>query len=256
LAHQEVESEGGAMKQMNVFCAVWLIVGLCASGAQAQLSVEGILKGTRQIFGGKGSLSEDRIVAGLKEALTVGTGNAVDLVSSVNGYYRRPEIKIPLPGPVKKVETVLRTVGFGDKVDEFEYSMNRAAEAAAPAAREIFVNAVKGMTFADARQILQGRENEATLYFEGKTRGRLHEIFKPIVSDSLADVGATRRYQELDERIRTIPFADAFRFDLNDYVTDGALDGLFYMLAREERKIRQNPAARVTDLLKDVFGSR
>ncbi|HDR16762.1 MAG TPA: DUF4197 domain-containing protein [Desulfobacteraceae bacterium] len=244
------------MKKMIVVCTACLSVALCAAGTQAQLSFDRILKGAQQMLGGQDSLSEDRIVAGLKEALTVGTGNAVDLVSAVNGYYRRPEIKIPLPGPVKKVETILRGLGFGDKVDEFEYSMNRAAEAAAPVAREIFVDAVKGMTFTDARQILQGRENEATLYFERKTRGRLHEIFKPIVSDNLADVGATRRYQELDEKVRTIPFADAFSFDLNNYVTDGALDGLFYMLAREEQKIRENPAARVTDLLKDVFGSR
>ncbi len=244
------------MKKMIVVCTACLLVAFCAAETQAQLSFDRILKGTQQMLGGQESLSEDRIVAGLKEALTVGTGNAVDLVSGVNGYYRRPEIKIPLPGPVKKVETLLRGVGFGDKVDEFEYSMNRAAEAAAPVAREIFVNAVKGITFTDAKQILQGRENEATLYFERKTRGRLHEIFEPIVSDSMANVGMTRQYQELDQKVRTIPFANAFSFDLNNYVTNGALDGLFYMLAQEERKIRENPAARVTDLLKDVFGSR
>jgi hypothetical protein len=244
------------MKKMIVVCTACLFLALCAAGTQAQISFDRILKGTQQMLGGKESLSEDRIVAGLKEALTVGTGKAVDLVSGKNGYYGNPEIKIPLPGPVKKVETLLRAVGFGERVEAFESSMNRAAEAAAPVAREIFVDAVKGMTFTDARQILQGRENEATLYFEGKTRGRLHEIFKPIVSDSMANVGTTRRYQELDAKARTIPFAEAFSFNLDDYVTDGALDGLFYMLAQEERKIRENPAARVTDLLKDVFGAR
>jgi hypothetical protein len=116
--------------------------------------------------------------------------------------------------------------------------------------------AVKEITFTDAKQILQGRENEATLYFERKTRGRLHEMFEPIVSKTMSNVGTTRKFQELDEKVRTSPFADAFSFDLDNYVTREALDGLFYMLAREERKIRENPAARVTDLLRDVFGSR
>jgi hypothetical protein len=244
------------MKQMKVVVAALFFVVLFAGCTQSQLSLDGILKGTQQMLGEPGSLSEDRIVAGLKEALTVGTGNAVDLVSASRGYYSNPEIRIPLPAPVKKVETLLRTVGFGNTVDGFEYSMNRAAEAAAPVARDLFVDAVKAITFTDARQILQGRDNEATLYFERKTRDRLHEMFEPIVSKTMSNVGTTRKFQELDEKVRTSPFADAFSFDLDNYVTREALDGLFYMLAREERKIRENPAARVTDLLRDVFGSR
>ena len=112
------------------------------------------------------------------------------------------------------------------------------------------------MTFADARKILNGADNEATLYFKGKTSDRLQRLFKPIAHDAMSEVGVTRNYQQLDAKVRSIPFADRFSFDLDQYVTEGALEGLFYMLAQEEKKIRQDPAARVTDLLKKVFGGR
>jgi hypothetical protein len=151
------------------------------------------------------------------------------------------------------VEKVLRTVGYGEKVDAFEMSMNRAAEKAAPEAKALFCDTIKKMSFADARKILGGKENEATLYFEEKTRGRLAETFSPIVHKTMSTVGVTQYYQELDAKVRSIPFADRIVFDLDKYVTDKGLDGLFLMLADEERKIRQDPAARVTDLLKEVF---
>ena len=134
--------------------------------------------------------------------------------------------------------------------------MNHAAERAAPEARDLFLDTIKKMSFADARKILGGRDNEATLYFEEKTRDQLAEKFGPIINTALSQVGVTRRYQELDAKVRSIPFADALSFDLNQYVNEQALDGLFLMLAKEERNIRQDPAARVTDLLKEVFGGR
>ena len=195
-----------------------------------------------------------KIIQGLKEALEVGTGNAVQVVSKVNGYYRNPQIKIPLPENVRKVERTLRSVGFGYKVDEFSQSMNRAAEKAAPEAKALFWDTIKKMSFTDARKIFDGRENEATLYFEEQTRDRLAETFSPIVHKTMSTVGVTRYYQELDAKVRTIPFADSMSFDLDKYVTDKGLDGLFLMLAEEERKIREDPASRVTDLLKEVFG--
>jgi len=203
-----------------------------------------------------GGLSEETIVKGLKEALEIGTENAVGLVSQVDGYYKNSSIRIPLPGQVEKAESVLRAAGYGDKVDAFEKSMNRAAERAAPEAKGLFWDAIKQMNFADARKILEGREDEATRYFKDKTSPRLHEIFKPIVHDSMGEVGATRYYQDLDQKLSSIPFAEKFRFDLDEYVTNVALDGLFYMVAQEEKKIRQDPAARVTDLLKELFGQR
>ncbi|NIO03797.1 MAG: DUF4197 family protein [Proteobacteria bacterium] len=218
-----------------------------------------ILKGLGDIDIGKilkgEELSESKIIEGLKEALTIGTGNAVSNVSQLDGYLKNPKIHIPLPENVQKVEKILRTVGYGSKVDAFELSMNRAAERAAPEAKALFVGAIKEMTISDARKILQGRDNEATLYFEDKTRGRLYELFEPIVHTAMSKVGVTRSYQELDAKVRTIPFADELSFDLDEYVTNKGLDGLFFMVAEEERKIRQDPVARVTDILKEVFGS-
>ncbi len=180
----------------------------------------------------------------------------MDLVSKQGGYYNNPEIKIPLPGSVQKVEKLLRGAGFGSKVDAFELSMNNAAERAAPEAKSIFWDAIKKMKIDDAKKILNGREDEATLYFKDKTNARLQEIFEPIVKESMGEVGVTRTYQDLNAKVEKIPFADSLSLDLDKYVTDGALNGLFQMLAEEEKKIRSDPAARVTDLLKKVFGNK
>jgi hypothetical protein len=223
---------------------------------QAHAGFGDFFKKVGESVGLGGELSESKIVQGLKEALEVGTGKAVKMVSKTDGYYQNPSIKIPLPDAVKKVEKVLRTVGYGSKVDAFELSMNRAAEQAAPEAKALFWDTIKQMSIADARKILDGRDNEATLYFREKTEDRLSQAFKPIVNTAMSEVGVTRSYQELDAKVRSIPFTESLSFDLDKYVTDGALDGLFLMLAEEERKIRQNPAARVTDLLKEVFGSQ
>ena len=201
-------------------------------------------------------LSETRIIEGLKEALQIGTSNAVKQVSRLDGYYTNPKIKIPLPSPVQKIEKVLRVTGYGSLVDNFERSMNRAAEQAAPEAKTLFWDTIKQMSFVDAKKILKGRENEATLYFQDKTQDRLKERFKPIIHNVMSRVGVTRTYHQLEAKVRNIPFADSLHFDLDQYVTERSLDGLFLMLADEERKIRQDPSARVTDLLKQVFGSR
>jgi hypothetical protein len=215
-----------------------------------------LLKSAQKTLGGSGALSEDEIIAGLKEALEVGTEKAVALVSKPDGYYKNPEIKIPLPESVQKVEKLLRATGYGEKVDNFELSMNRAAERAAPEAKSIFGDAIKQMTFDDAKKILNGPDNAATLYFEDKTSSRLREIFKPIVKDSMGQVGVTRSYQELNATVESMPFGKSISFDLDQYVTDGTLKGLFKMLADEEKKIRTQPAARVTDLLKKVFANQ
>lgn len=199
-------------------------------------------------------LSESDIVKGLKEALTIGTGNAVTYVSKTNGFYKNDNIKIPLPEAVQKVEKVLRVAGYGNQVDEFELSMNRAAEKAAPEAKSIFWSAIKEMKFADATKILKGSDNEATLYFKDKTSDRLGNIFRPIAHKAMSSVGVTRSYQALESKVHSIPFAkEIVGFDLDRYVSDKTLDGLFYMLAEEERKIRNDPTARVTELLRKVF---
>ena len=145
---------------------------------------------------------------------------------------------------------------MGDQITAFEKSMNRAAEKAAPQARELFVNAIKQMTFSDAERILKGRENEATLYFKDKTFDPLGRKFKPLVHAAMAEVGVTRSYQAIDTRLQALPLPEPLRFELDQYVTNHALDGLFLVLAQQEAKIRSDPAAQVSELLKKVFGPR
>ncbi len=216
---------------------------------------DGFFKGVFDAFKGE-KLSDSKIIRGLKEALEIGTTNAVKDVSKLDGYYKNPKIKVPLPKAVQNVDSVMRALGYGPELDEFSLSMNRAAEQAAPKAKALFWDAVKEMTFEDARKILKGSDNAATLYFEDKTRGQLHQLFMPIVHTVMEAVGVTRTYQDVQAKISSIPFTDRLKLDLDDYVTEKALDGLFYMVADEERKIRKDPAARVTTLLKDVFGSK
>ena len=245
------------MKPLKIiFMGTLLAACFLLSGTPVLADFRDLLKGVdKALQSGGGGLSEDKIVQGLKEALEIGSNNAVNLVSKVDGYYRNPTIRIPLPGPVKKVENILRGVGYGSQVDAFEESMNRAAEKAAPEAKNLFWDTIRGMNFEDARKILKGRDNEATLYFKEKTWDRLAQAFKPLVHGAMSGVGVTRQYQDLETKVKGLPFGSGFGLDLDQYVTEGALDGLFFMLQEEERKIRQNPAARVTDLLKEVFGN-
>jgi hypothetical protein len=238
---------------LYLMLAIFLISGIHFVFAAG---LSDFLKGAQQTLGGSGALTNDQIIAGLKEALAVGTEKAVALGSKPDGYYKNPDIKIPLPESVQKAEKLLRAAGYGEKVDNFELSMNRAAERAAPEAKSIFGDAIKQMSFDDANKILNGPDNAATLYFEDKTSSRLREIFKPIVKDAMGQVGVTRSYQELDAKVASMPFGKSISFDLDQYVTDGSLKGLFKMLAEEEKQIRTQPAARVTDLLKKVFASK
>jgi hypothetical protein len=245
------------MKTYRYFIGLMLAVFLVSNTHQGfSAGLSDIFKGVQDTLSGSGALTHDEIVAGLKEALEVGTENAVALVSKTDGYYQNPDIKIPLPESVQKVEKLLRATGYGEKVDNFELSMNRAAERAAPEAKSIFGDAIKQMTFDDAKKILDGRDNEATLYFEDKTSDRLQEIFKPIVKEAMGEVGVTRSFQDLNAQAKRLPFGKSLSFDLDQYVTDGALKGLFKMLAEQERQIRTDPAARVTDLLQKVFAGQ
>jgi hypothetical protein len=219
------------------------------------LAALGLLLAGCAVGGRTGDTSgEDETSRGLKEALRIGTANAVDEVARPDGYYRNPLIKILLPESVRKVEKVLRLAGFGHQVDTFEMSMNRAAERAAPEAKTLIWDAIRQMRFADAWQILKGRENEATLYLKDKTYARLQKMFRPVVHEAMGEVGVTRSYQQLEASVRAIPFAgELVSFDLDGYVTDNALDGLFQLLAEEEARIRRDPVARVTELLRRVF---
>jgi Protein of unknown function (DUF4197) len=246
----------GTMKISRPLLFSIMMVLVIGQFTPAQSQWGDILKGAKKTLGVGGDLSDSKIVDGLKEALQIGTGKAVQAVSKEGGYYNNPKIKIPLPGSVQKVEKLIRVAGYGSQVDAFELSMNQAAEKAAPEAKNIFWDSIKQMSITDARKILDGPENGATLYFQEKTSGRLSELFKPIVHKSMSEVGVTEKYQELDGKMASIPLVGSIRFDLDKYVNDKALDGLFLMLAEQEKKIRQDPAARVTDLLKEVFGKK
>ena len=235
---------------------VLICLMLAIHATQADAGFQDFLKGAMKSLGLEQGLTESEIVDGLKEALEIGTSKAVTLVSEKNGYLKNPKIKIPLPENVQKVESILRNIGFGSKVDKFELSMNRAAERAAPKAKSIFWNAIKKMSFSDARQIPKGPDDAATQYFRKKTSTQLQDEFKPIVNQAMSEVGVTQAYKSLDRKIRALPFTKSLSFDLDQYVTDKALDGLFLMLAEEEKKIRQDPTARVTDLLKKVFAEQ
>lgn len=199
-------------------------------------------------------LDTSTIVSGLKEALSVGSKRAIDTVSQTDGYLANPQIHIPLPPQVEKAGSLMRKFGMSELADEFETSMNRAAEKAAPEATDIMVDTIKNMSIEDAKNILNGPDDAATQYFKKHTSGRLTELFRPSIEDSLDQVGSTRYYNQLSDQVASVPVVgENLNVNLPDYVTSKALDGLFTMLAVEEKKIRENPAARTTELLKKVF---
>ena len=171
---------------------------------------------TKQLGLGKsGQLSNDKVASGLKEALQVGTENAVKLTGKTDGYFKNEAIKILMPEKMRTLERGLRAVGYGPQVDEFVLSMNRAAERAAPAAKSIFWDAIKQMTFDDARKILSGNDTAATEYFRGKTSEKLATAFRPIVEQAMNEVGATRRYKDLVGQAKSIPFLRTQTLDID-----------------------------------------
>jgi hypothetical protein len=196
---------------------------------------------------------ESTIITALKEAISVGTDNAVKSVSELDGYLTNQAIKILIPEKFKMVTDGLRKIGYNKTVDDFILSMNRAAEKAAPQAKSIFIDAIKEMTFDDAKKILNGNETAATEYFKTKASEKLYDAFTPIISSSVNEVGATRYYKDMVSKFSFLPFVKTGTLNLDDYVTNKALDGLFHMIGEEEKKIRTDPKARVTELLEKVF---
>ena len=201
------------------------------------------------------ALTTDEIAAGLREALRVGTGRVVEQVGASDGFNADPDIHIPLPGALKDVQSALKRVGMGAMADDLELRLNRGAEAAAPAAKELFLQAISEMTLEDVRGIYEGPDDSATRYFKGKMSPALAKRMTPIVDDSLADVGAVKSYDTMMSQYKVIPFVPDVNSDLTAYVVEKAMDGIFLYVGREEAAIRKNPAARTTDLLKRVFGT-
>lgn len=231
-----------------------LISAPCSASFLDELSRDIQLPGVQT-----GSPDTTTVTKGLKEALAVGTERAVTAVARPDGYFGNQLIKILLPERLQQVASLLRQVGYQHQVDELVLHMNRAAEKAAPKAVSFFGDAIRQMTLEDAKGILRGGDTAATTFFERKTRDRLFEAFKPSVVKSMEQVGTARAYKEMIGTYDKLPLASLTgkpSLDLDSYVTNKALDGLFTMVAEEEKKIRTNPAARTTDLLRKVFGGR
>ena len=236
------------MKMRTVFLGVLLL-------APAPLALAQLGDIAKELgLGQQSQLSNTKLASGLKEALRVGTDKTVKLTGRTDGYFTNQAIKILLPKNLHPLETGLRALGYGPKVDAFVLSMNRAAETAAPAARKIFGDAILAMTFDDARKIFSGGDTAATDYFKEKTSAQLAAAFRPVVEKTMNANHVTQQYNALVGQYKTIPFAKGMDLDINNYVVSKALDGLFYTLAEQEKDIRKNPAARTTALLKEVFG--
>ncbi|MCC5797723.1 MAG: DUF4197 domain-containing protein [Methylophaga sp.] len=221
--------------------------------------LDNLNQSTRILLGQESAGSTDTatLISGLKQALEIGTERAVAEVSQPGGYLNNANIRIPLPTQVQQAGRLMRQLGLGQLADNFENSMNRAAEQAAPQATAIMMDAIRNMTIEDARGILEGGDNAATEFFQRKTRDQLTDMFRPTISNSLDSVGSTRYYNDLNRQVSAVPVVGQnLNVDLPDYVTGKALDGLFLMIAAEEKKIRDNPAARTTELLQQVFGNR
>ena len=227
-----------------------IFIQILSFGSQAQFLQDAM----KIIDQGKSGLTEKDAVDGIKEALVKGTGESVTLVSKLDGFFLNPEIKILFPENARTIESKLRAIGLGSKVDEVILTLNRAAEDAAKSAQSIFVSAITGMNISDALQIVRGNNNAATQYLAKTTTPGLKIKFSPVIKSSLDKVDATRLWAELITAYNQIPFVNKQNPDLTGYVTDKAISGLFTMIAKEELKIRQNPLARTTELLKKVFG--
>lgn len=204
---------------------------------------------------GRGPGSEAGVAAGLKEALRVGAERAVAQTSRPGGFLNDPRIRIGLPGELESAVKGLRALGLASAADDLEVTMNRAAENAAREATAIFWEAVSGMSIADAYSILRGADDAATVYFRGRTEDTLRQRFAPVVRSAMSQVGLYRAYDDLVGRFRVLEAVASPKVELERYVTDETLDGLFAVLADEEKRIRTDPAARTTELLREVFGS-
>ena len=235
-----------------------LAVAMLASVSSCQSQNFGnILKQANDVLGGStGALTTEEIGRGLKEALTVGIKNSSSQASALDGYLGNQTIKLLFPPEALKVEAKLRQLGLGNECDKFVTALNRGAEKAAEKAVPIFVDAITQMSIQDALGILRGDKDAATLYLKKTSSIALTNAFAPIMQDAINSTGATKMYGDIAKTYNQIPFQQKINPDLQQYATQKAIDGLFLLVAQEEQKIRDNPAARVSDLLKRVFGAK
>ena len=233
---------------MNKIIPLLLIIPvlIACSVQQINQTIDEYLKGDK--------LTTEEVASGLKEALVQGITNGSSQASRKDGYFKNSLIKIPFPPDAIKVANTLRDLGLDRQVDRFIMTLNRGAEDAAKGAKPIFVNAIKQMTIQDAWGILKGENDAATQYLKRTTSKPLYSSFKPVIKNSLEKVRATKYYGDLVKRYNQIPLVEKVNPDLDDYATNMAIDGLFKLVAIEEGKIRKDPLARTTALLKKVFG--
>ncbi|MDR6785931.1 hypothetical protein ABIE26_004600 [Pedobacter africanus] len=246
------------MKKSLIYLALAAGLSLNTYTAYSQIKLGNILK---QVTGKNGSTtgttgtpSALEIGMGIKEALEIGTSRGADLLSAKDGFLGNMAVKILFPPEAQKVEKTLRSLGMGKLADNVILSLNRAAESAAKEAKPIFISAIKQMTITDATNILLGSKDAATNYFKRVTTAQLMEKFKPVITQSLATVGATKYWGDAAGQYNKIPLVKPVNTDLSDYVAQKAIDGMFIQVAQEELKIRDNLGARSSSLLQKVFG--
>lgn len=238
------------MNKIITTVLLMLFISLSGSGQ----GLKDLVKKAKEVLPVTG-LSEDEVVKGLKEALVKGTNSGSATASKLDGYLKNPKIKIPFPPEVKQVEQKLRSLGMNKLVDDFIVSLNRAAEDAASESKPIFVSAITGMTVSDGFKILKGEDDAATRYLEKTTTTGLTTAFKPVIKKALDAANATKFFTEIIKVYNKIPFIADVNPNLEDYATQKAIDGLFFLIAIQEKLIREDPLARTSELLKKVFGN-
>ncbi len=242
------------MKQF--FTLMLLISTISLTSCAQKLNWDKVKSEGTKVLNQNTPLSNDEIIKGLKEALTIGSQNSAQLASKVDAYYKNPKLFIPFPPEAQKIESTLRKYGQDKLVNDFIVTLNRAAEEAAKEAGPIFIDAVKKMTINDGLNILNGSNDAATRYLKTNTNAQLQAKFKPVIQRALAKVNATKYWGDIINTYNKIPTVQKMNPDLASYATGKAVDGLFVLVAQEETKIRTDPAARVTEILKKVFGPK
>lgn len=243
------------MKKHTYFLAIAAV--FVSQIALAQINLGSVInKAKETISSGDIDLSNADIAAGLREALDKGIEEQVTKLTAEDGFYKNELVKIVMPQELQKVDATLRKFGLGSLADEGIKAMNRAAEDAVKEATPIFVDAVKDITFTDAKNILLGEDNAATTYLSGKTNTALYEKFSPVIDSSFTKVGANTIWEKIITKYNSLPLTKDVNPDLTDYVTQKALEGVFTMIAVEEKEIRTDLDSRTTDILKKVFAAQ
>ncbi len=242
--------------QLPVSAGSWWDTGKSVLDGIVNSDTESATTGTDATLSGLGvdDLSVQDISAGLKDALKVGTENVVNQLGKPEGFNLDEAIHIPLPAQIQQAKALLDTVGMGGMMDDLETKLNRGAEAATPKAKELFLAAITNMSIEDAKKIYNGPDDSATSYFREKMGPELADEMRPVIENSLSEVGAVQTYDTIMSNYKTIPLVPDIKADLTEYTINKGMDGIFYYLAKEEAAIRKDPVKQTTALLKKVFG--